>query len=112
MSLQHEKNILATNLRKLREGRYISIERLAKATGVSKTTICAIENGQSNTRMDIMERLASFFDITISDLMYEPPRSKKIRHLRDTLRQLDAASEQLRVSHAYISNLLEDEDMK
>ena len=112
MSLQHEKNILATNLRKLREGRYISIERLAVATGVSKTTICAIENGQSNTRMDIMERLASFFDITISDLMYEPPRSEKVRHLRDTLRQLDAAAEQIKASHAYISSLLAEDEAK
>ncbi|MDR3595133.1 helix-turn-helix transcriptional regulator [Clostridium sp.] len=50
-------------LRKLRQEKGLSINQLAKATGVTGPTILNIENKQYKTSNDRLEKLANYFEI-------------------------------------------------
>jgi transcriptional regulator with XRE-family HTH domain len=74
--VHHEETVqtrLATNLRRLRIARHLSLSELARATGVSKATLSGIENGRANPTVDTLAGLAAALRVTLVDLLEDLP---------------------------------------
>lgn len=65
MSLQ--KN-LGITLKALRAEKGVSQEKLALSTGIDRRYMSDIENGRRNVSLEIVGKLAAFFEINISEL--------------------------------------------
>lgn len=66
------------NIAKLRREKKITQEQLAEFVGVTKASVSKWETGQSIPDVLMLPRLATFFDVTIDDLLgYEPQLSKE-----------------------------------
>lgn len=66
------KLILKNNLAVLRAGNdKMSQQSLADATGVSRNTINAIENGKYLPSLDLAFAIAEFFGVTIEQIFYK-----------------------------------------
>lgn len=65
MSLQ--KN-LGITLKALRAEKGVSQEKLALSTGIDRRYMSDIENGRRNVSLEILEKLAAFFEMNISKL--------------------------------------------
>lgn len=57
-------------LRKLREGRGLTIEQLSEETGLGKGTISQIERGEGNPRQKTLDALAKFFGLASVAALY------------------------------------------
>lgn len=66
MSLQ---NNIGLAIRALRAQRNVSQEKLALETGIGRRYMSDIENGRRNVSMEMLEKLASFFEISASELV-------------------------------------------
>lgn len=62
-------NPVGTNLRRLRAEREITVETLARNSGVSVRTIAYIEGGTGNPRLSIIEKLADALAVSPADLL-------------------------------------------
>lgn len=61
--------IVGSNLRKLRGRRGLSLEKLAKASGVSRAMLGQIELGQSAPSINVLWKIARALDVTFSALI-------------------------------------------
>ncbi len=59
---------LGMRIRYLRSLRKWSQEDLALESGVNRNYICDLENGRRNPSLEILERIADAFSITLSEL--------------------------------------------
>lgn len=66
MSLQ--KN-LGITLKALRVEKGVSQEKLALSTGIDRRYMSDIENGRRNVSLEIIEKLAAFFEMKVSDFI-------------------------------------------
>ena len=66
-------DLLASNLRRLRIARHLSLSELARATAMSKATLSGIENGRANPTVETLAGLASALRVSITELLDEPP---------------------------------------
>lgn len=66
MSLQ--KN-LGITLKALRAEKGVSQEKLALSTGIDRRYMSDIENGRRNVSLEIIEKLAAFFEMKVSELI-------------------------------------------
>jgi transcriptional regulator with XRE-family HTH domain len=64
---------LASNLRRLRIARDLSLSELARATGMSKATLSGIENARSNPTVETLAALAGALRLSLPELLEEPP---------------------------------------
>src|SRR3954451_12628756 len=64
---------LATNLRRLRIARHLSLSELARATSIGKATLSSIESGNANPTVGTLNLLASALRVRIGELLEEPP---------------------------------------
>lgn len=62
------RQILGTNLRRLRKEKGISQERFALEHGFDRTYISGIERGERNPTVQVVERLAKALEVSISEL--------------------------------------------
>ncbi len=61
---------LQTNIRKLREKKELSQEKLARLADVANNTIIKIESGENqNPTLETLQKIAKALDITIDDLV-------------------------------------------
>jgi len=61
---------LAKNLKKLRERKGLSQDRLAKLADVANNTIIKIEQGENiNPTLDTLKKIAKSLEISIDDLL-------------------------------------------
>ena len=61
---------LSTNLKKLREKKGLSQDRLAKLADIANNTIIKIEQGTNvNPRLDTLKKIAKALDISVDDLI-------------------------------------------
>src|SRR3954447_18974341 len=60
---------LAGNLRRLRVAARVSLSELARATGVGKATLSAIENGRGNPTVETLASLAAALGVPVVDLL-------------------------------------------
>lgn len=67
------QDVLATNLRRLRIARRLSLSELARATGMSKATLSSVESGRSNPTVETLASLAGALRVTLGELLEEPP---------------------------------------
>lgn len=63
--------VLAKNIRKYREIKNLSQDRLALECDVAKSTIQRIEWGKLNPRITIVIRISKALDVAIGDLIIE-----------------------------------------
>ena len=59
---------MKNRLRELREARGLTQEELAKALGVTRQTIIAIEKGRYDPSLRLAFRIARFFGVKIEDV--------------------------------------------
>ena len=59
---------LGMRIRFLRKERSWSIEDLALEASINKNYLCDLENGRRNPSLEILERIAKAFDISLSEL--------------------------------------------
>ncbi|CAD5244852.1 helix-turn-helix transcriptional regulator [Thermococcus camini] len=63
---------MKNRLRELRESRGLTQEELAKALGVTRQTVIAIEKGKYDPSLRLAFRIARFFGVKIEDIfLYE-----------------------------------------
>jgi transcriptional regulator with XRE-family HTH domain len=82
------REILAFNLRKLRQARHLSQEGLAHAAGIDRTYISALERGVYAASSDVVDSLAHALGVEAADLLKRPTptgrEKKKGRGTSDT----------------------------
>jgi len=88
--VDHDESIqsrLATNLRRLRIARHLSLSELARATAVSKATLSGIENGRANPTIETLAGLAAALRVSLGELLEElpEPEVRVVRALTATL---------------------------
>ena len=56
--------------KQFQEGRRVTLEEVATATGIHRTTLSKLQNVKGyNTTTDVLDRLCAFFDCEIQDLV-------------------------------------------
>ena len=61
---------LSKNLKKLREQRGLSQDRLAKLADIANNTIIKIEQGENqNPTLDTLKKIAKAFDVSVDELI-------------------------------------------
>lgn len=76
MAAESERELgmaLASRIRHVRRQQKLSLDGLAKRTGLSKGTVVAIEHGEANPSIGVLCRLAAAFSLSVSDLLTGPP---------------------------------------
>jgi transcriptional regulator with XRE-family HTH domain len=86
---------LATNLRRLRIARHLSLSELARSTDMSKATLSGIERRLANPTIDTLVALASTLQVSIPELLQEAELGE-IRILRAS-RPDEGSSDQVRM---------------
>ena len=65
-----EKNMLSSNIKKLRKEHHLSQEELAKKAGITYSTLIKIESGQNkNPTLETLTKIANAFKIKIDELI-------------------------------------------
>ena len=71
--------MVGSNLRRMRTTRGLSLERLARASGVSRAMLCQIELGQSTPTINTIWKIARALNCQFSALITSrPPREAKV----------------------------------
>jgi transcriptional regulator with XRE-family HTH domain len=65
--------VLATNLRRLRIARNLSLSELSRATRLSKATVSGLENANANPTLETIDALARGLDVSLGELLEQPP---------------------------------------
>jgi len=63
---------LGEALRRIRQGRKLSLNEVAAGTGISPSFLSLVENGRSDITIGRLTRLVEFFEISISDILPNP----------------------------------------
>lgn len=69
MAMDDVKRRLANNLRRLRLAKGLSQEALAHEVGSQRTYISELERAKRNPTIDVVDRLARFFEVKPGDLL-------------------------------------------
>lgn len=64
--------VLARNLKKIREQRKLSLDKVAEMSGISKTMLGQIERGESNPSIATVWKIANGLKISFTVLIHEP----------------------------------------
>ncbi|WP_245571389.1 helix-turn-helix domain-containing protein [Neorhizobium alkalisoli] len=62
-------SVLTRRIQNLRHERILTLDALAKLTGLSKGTVVALEKGKANPSIGVLCRLAAAFSLSVSDLL-------------------------------------------
>lgn len=71
-------------IQQMRKARGISQERLALDSGVDRRYMSDVENGKRNISIDIMDRLARYFGVSVAFMLYraESPQPSTLEELK------------------------------
>ncbi len=74
------QEVIASNLANIRKKRGLSLDNMAKLTGVSKAMLAQIENGKSNPTVTTLWKIANGLQVSFSGFLKEmdKPKVKKI----------------------------------
>jgi transcriptional regulator with XRE-family HTH domain len=72
--------VLASNLRRLREEKRLSLDRLAELTGVSKSMLGQIERGESNPTVTTVWKIAGGLKVSFTALINSPQPETLVMH--------------------------------
>lgn len=73
------REVLASNMRRLRDARGLSQEDLADAASIDRTYVSALERSIYAASVDVIERLAAALDVGAEELLVRPPKGKRTR---------------------------------
>ena len=71
------REVLARNLRKLRQARRLSQEELAYRAEIDRTYVSALERCVYAASVDVVDRLAHVLGVEAADLLRKPTRGRK-----------------------------------
>lgn len=93
---------LAVNFHRLRIAGALSISDIARATGLAKATVWAIEQGGANPRLDTLVALAEALRVEVADLLapLPPPAIEVVRAGRGERVKRDGLTVQMLVAGA------------
>lgn len=66
------REVLALNLRRLRQARGLSQEELAHRAGIDRTYVSSLERSVYAAGIDVVERIAKVLDVEAADLLRRP----------------------------------------
>lgn len=69
---------IAVNLKRIRKSKKLSLDRMAEATGVSKSMLGQIERGESNPTIATIGKIVEGIRISFNDLLEFPKEDVKI----------------------------------
>lgn len=69
------REILALNLRTLRQAKGLSQEELAHLAGLDRTYISSLERSVYGASVDVIAKLAVVLDVEAADLLRKPDRT-------------------------------------
>ena len=72
------REILALNLRSLRQAKGLSQEELAHQADIDRTYISALERSVYNASIDVVDRLARVLDVEAAELLRRPQSNSKL----------------------------------
>lgn len=61
-------DLLGKKIKALRSARALTQEEIAEYLGISRQKYARIENGTNNITLDILSRIASIFDVNVSEI--------------------------------------------
>lgn len=64
--------LIADNLKKIREEKRLSLDKLSQLTGISKSMLGQIENGKSNPTITTLSKIAYGLNIQVTNLITTP----------------------------------------
>lgn len=76
------REVLALNLRKLRQAQGLSQEELAHRAEIDRTYISALERSVYAAGIDVVDRLARVLGVEAADLLTRPPGHRGARRTR------------------------------
>lgn len=92
------QRIVASNLKRHRTRRGLSLVALARASGIAKATLTSIESGSANPTIDTLWSIAEALDIDFAELLAAPERHDDTRVLRiDDMPDPEPAGEAIRL---------------
>lgn len=101
---------LKDNLRKLRESQGMTQAELAQILGISASTLGMYETGQRHPKLEIEERIADYFNISLDRLRGKTVNNPKTDPLIEKIERLDDID---RIkTEGYVDNLLENDKYK
>jgi len=71
-------NVISHNLKQIRESKNMSLDKVSKATGVSKSMLGQIERGESNPTITTVWKIATGLKISFTSLLNQKPQKTKI----------------------------------
>jgi len=77
---------LAANIRRLREARGLSQQRVAQLSGLPRPTWASLESGAANPTLSVLSRAAAFLQVSIEELV-GPPRTAARLFRADEVRE-------------------------
>lgn len=78
--MDHLNKILAQNLKALRDENRLSLDKVAKLTGVSKSMLGQIERGEANPTISTLWKIANGLKVSFTALINQPqPETQVIR---------------------------------
>jgi putative transcriptional regulator len=70
--------------KEFQEGRRVTLEEVAAATGIHRTTLSKLANQRGyNTTTDILDKLCTFFRVELSELVAHVPDPKRDENSED-----------------------------
>jgi XRE family transcriptional regulator, regulator of sulfur utilization len=77
--------LVAQNLKKIRDEKKLSLEKLAEMTGVSKSMLGQIERGESSPTISVVWKIANGLMISFTSLLSAPREETRIIHKHDII---------------------------
>ncbi|MEU5693198.1 helix-turn-helix domain-containing protein [Actinosynnema sp. NPDC020468] len=78
MQSKQAGQVLAANLRAIREQAGMSLSELARRSGIAKGTLSQLESGQGNPTIDTVFTLSGTLGVPVSDLLTATPRTEVV----------------------------------
>lgn len=71
-------NIIAENIKRIRESRDLSFDKMASITGVSKSILCQMEKGEGNPSINTLYKISNSLKVSLSSLISTPQIETKV----------------------------------
>ena len=75
---------MSNRLKELRKKKHLTLEELGNAVGMLNSTLSQYENGKRNPKLEVWQKLADFFNVSVSYLQgLDEHTSNRLKELRD-----------------------------
>ncbi len=76
-------NLIATNLKEIREQKKLTLDAAAELTGVSRSMLAHLEKGDVNPTISVLWKIANGFKVTFTSLMQQKAESVAVIRKED-----------------------------